>query len=915
MKNTILTLLLCCVASISLYATHNRAGEITYRQIGPLTIEATITTYTKTSSTAADRPSLDLYWGDGSFTTVDRTTETILPRDIKRNTYVSTHTYPGNSTYLINVTDPNRNANILNVNFPFSDQVVFFLQTEVKFLDLQFQGPNSSPILLQPPVDIGCVGQIFQHTPNAYDPDGDSIAYELVSPLQAVNQTVPNYFFVDQVPVSPNNNYTFNTQTGLFTWNSPQQAGEYNIAMIIKSYRNGVQIGTILRDMQIEIFDCNNRPPVLELPADLCVVAGTRISFQVRATDADAGQNVTITASGGPLEINNSPATITNLANPDNPASVRFVWETDCSHIREQYYQVVFKAEDNGSGSAGGLATFGIVRIRVVGPPATNLTATNINGQVQVCWTGGVCDNSPLFQGYTVWRRQGCSEFTPNLCTPDNLGSATNGFVALNSTPITSPTSPPSGYCFTDTNLQGGLFFQYIVQATYAPLSDGGFIYNPVGGIPSNDTCIQLQQDIPLMLNADVRNTDAVNGQVFMRWTKPKATDLDTIANPGPYVYRLYRKDGFTGADVQIFQSTPRQFYYQANDTVFIENGLNTVQNAHNYKIEFFINTATSLGATQTASTVYLNVAPSDESNSLSWESQVPWGNYSYVIFREGLITPGVYDSLTTVIDTFYKDENLTNGVSYCYVIKAIGTYNIVPLPDSLINFSQKVCATPRDNVPPCPPTLTIQGCDINDAQSTTAQLFNRLTWDGITDCRRDLERYRIYYATSSAGPFQPVGEIIRGEPLLFDHTPSLDNLSGCYYLTAIDSVESGLPIPSGGNESAPSDTVCTDNCPLYNLPNAFTPNGDGANETFRPFNPYRYIESINFRVFNRWGQQVFESKDPAIGWNGRDQSTDKLVPDGVYFYTCDVFERRLAGSYRRPTQLSGYIQIVSGTN
>ena len=49
----------------SLYATHNRAGDITYVQIGPLKIRLTVTTYTKASSTGADRDSITLSWGDG----------------------------------------------------------------------------------------------------------------------------------------------------------------------------------------------------------------------------------------------------------------------------------------------------------------------------------------------------------------------------------------------------------------------------------------------------------------------------------------------------------------------------------------------------------------------------------------------------------------------------------------------------------------------------------------------------------------------------------------------------------------------------------------------------------------------------------------------------------------------------------
>ena len=43
-----------------LWATHNRAGEITYVQTGDLTIRATVTTYTKASSIAADRDSVEI---------------------------------------------------------------------------------------------------------------------------------------------------------------------------------------------------------------------------------------------------------------------------------------------------------------------------------------------------------------------------------------------------------------------------------------------------------------------------------------------------------------------------------------------------------------------------------------------------------------------------------------------------------------------------------------------------------------------------------------------------------------------------------------------------------------------------------------------------------------------------------------
>jgi gliding motility-associated-like protein len=51
-------------------------------------------------------------------------------------------------------------------------------------------------------------------------------------------------------------------------------------------------------------------------------------------------------------------------------------------------------------------------------------------------------------------------------------------------------------------------------------------------------------------------------------------------------------------------------------------------------------------------------------------------------------------------------------------------------------------------------------------------------------------------------------------------------------------------------------------------MPTAFTPNGDGKNEIFRPtfVGPYA---KYDFKIYNRWGQLVYESKVPGAGWDG----------------------------------------------
>ncbi len=67
--------------------------------------------------------------------------------------------------------------------------------------------------------------------------------------------------------------------------------------------------------------------------------------------------------------------------------------------------------------------------------------------------------------------------------------------------------------------------------------------------------------------------------------------------------------------------------------------------------------------------------------------------------------------------------------------------------------------------------------------------------------------------------------------------------------------------------------------CKVY-LPNAFSPNGDGINETLTVHSPCAF-ESYTLQVFDRWGALLFESRDPNQAWNGR--ANDKLASADVY--------------------------------
>jgi len=64
-------------------------------------------------------------------------------------------------------------------------------------------------------------------------------------------------------------------------------------------------------------------------------------------------------------------------------------------------------------------------------------------------------------------------------------------------------------------------------------------------------------------------------------------------------------------------------------------------------------------------------------------------------------------------------------------------------------------------------------------------------------------------------------------------------------------------------------------------LPNAFSPNEDSVNDSFKPLN--NNLSDMELTVYNRWGQQVFASSNPDTGWDGTYKSVEQEL--GVYLY------------------------------
>jgi gliding motility-associated-like protein len=874
MKRFVSILAILLLIPFYLFATHNRAGEITVRHVSGYTYEITVTTFTYTLS-AANRNQLDVWWGDNSQSIVnlnrlpDGHYDRIeLPNYYFRNKYTTTHTFPGPGIYQILMQDPNRNYGIKNI--PNSVNVIFSIKT-VLIISPEI-GNNSTPLLLNYPIDKAARGHIFIHNPSAYDPDGDSLSYKLTVCTGQDGKPISDYklpTYSDTIYVDP--------VKGDLVWNTPVDTGKYNVAMNIEEWRYGVKIGNITRDMQINVYETDNNPPVNPPLTDFCIEAGSIIEFQVTTTDAD-NDSVKQTMTGGPFVTKSSPATFKRVARGLGFSTSTFKWQTNCDHIRKQPWQVTLKSEDVNKDIS--LIDIDNFTIRVLAPAPKNLTSKATSTEIDLSWQQHDCGS---VAGYYIYRREGSFAFNHDSC--ENGVPPYTGFIKIGKTDVKADT------VFTDDNhgegLVQGISYCYMVTAYY---NDGSESF------ASEEICNSLVPGFPALLNVSVTKIDAVTGSIFIAWAKPR--DFNVASAPGPYVFRIYRSETPNPNNFLLIDSVQTA---DLNDTTFVDSLLNTIKFPYYYTVKMFNNTPGNRfemrpGENEIASSLYIEIVPNDNQLTLNIRKKAPWINDQYIIYRK-YATFG-FDSIATVNTYQFVDTGLKNGETYYYQATSIGWR---PIDGKIFNNSNKShenYGTPVDISPPCAPILYIDSqCD---------SLLNVLTWTNPNKtCANDVVRYNIYYAPGMGAALDSLTSISPATDTVFYHRISEGvNLAGCYAVSAVDSF---------GNESALSAYYCVDKCPLYQLPNVFTPNGDSNNDFFLSNNLNHIVEKVDMKIFNRYGLLVYETNDPDINWNGKFRNTNNKVPSGVYYYICDVYEPRISGTEIRT--LVGFIHVYAEGN
>lgn len=116
------------------------------------------------------------------------------------------------------------------------------------------------------------------------------------------------------------------------------------------------------------------------------------------------------------------------------------------------------------------------------------------------------------------------------------------------------------------------------------------------------------------------------------------------------------------------------------------------------------------------------------------------------------------------------------------------------------------------------------------------------------------------------------------------------DNISGItegqgtfyYYVKAVEDSITGL-YPYHFIDTSYSNVAEAYQDPTVFIPNAFCPTG--KNKIFKPVGVFINVQSYDLSIYNRWGQLIFESNDPDVGWDGSDKGSNRIVQQDVYAY------------------------------
>ncbi len=363
---------------------------------------------------------------------------------IRKWIYKATVTLPSaQSDWVFSYSVCCRNCSITTVSNPCASNSVLYVEAKLNNL---LASCNSSPTFSNIPIAFVCIGQNFNYNHGVIDPDGDSLAYQLITPMTS-NNTYVSFLSpaTATTPIKSSTPFTLNPTTGDLNF-TPSQTQIGILALLVKEYRNGQLIGSVVRDMQVYTTPCtNNLPSASGINGtnnfSVTVCPGQQLCFTVNSADLDASQVVSMTTNNG---IPNATYTISS----GNRPTLTFCWTPTNNDIDLLPKTFTVTVRDNACPS-NGIQTFSYNIY--VPSPYFSVTSTNVscNGAAT-----GTATASPVYSGNYSW-----SWNTTPVKTTATVTGLTAGTYSVTATDIsgcsatqTVTITEPSGMTLSNTS-------------------------------------------------------------------------------------------------------------------------------------------------------------------------------------------------------------------------------------------------------------------------------------------------------------------------------------------------------------------------------------------------------------------------------------------------------------------------------
>ncbi len=756
-----------------------------------------------------------------------------------------------------------RNPSIINLNNPDDAGATFTTQIPGTGVTTE---DNSSPLWNSlPPVAL-CAGFDFFFDHSATDADGDSLAYTFCSPMfgGTPNEPAPNppngppYTDVNWAPgysagypLDSDPAMDIDPVTGFIT-GMPTTAGQYVIGICVEEWRDGQLLSTSNRDFQFNVTVCDpniSSNVAIQTGGQLCIGESMDFEqFSVNATFFHWDFGVPGIAS----DTSNLPFPSYTFPEPGTYTVTLIAnpgWP--CADTSSTVYEVFSPVE-----------------------PVLEVTGFDCSTGVPVFDFG----TSETYAGGDFNWDFGnlASSGASNLAAPDGIGFPEIEDVEAELTVVLNgcsgsgvldwtPPPPPTAAIGAQEDFCTGF------SLSFQNNSVGGASYIWEFGEPGNDD---------------------VSFDAFPTWT---------YDGPGTYVVDLIALADFQCPDttsavfevawlLEPFFETPDPECFQEHSFNFEAIGVNDPGATYqwNYSPGTAIQDAGAFlqGLSYPEPGVYtVEVVVTAEGCERDFESEVEVLFDPSVAFDGGPLSgcPPLpisfanYSQTETVASYtwYFGDGGTSNAVEPSHVYTVPGEYTVT-LEMSTAGFCVQDLATTQTafiEVLPTPTagfSITPSLVDILEPVVQVEDLSSGAT--------------QHYYNFGDGGSSnEPNGTYIFQGAGVFNVTQTVINEYGC---TSTAQGEVGV------------------NGTLFYAPNSFTPDNDGINDVWIPTSTG--LAAYMCQVYNRWGDVVFETDDPSVGWQGNVRGGAHYAPDGVYLY-----EVYLEDQLRIPFTYSGRIQLL----